>query len=263
MQGAVPGIQIAHAGRKASTAAPWLGGVTLNAENGGWRPVAPSALPFKENDAPPAELSVAEIQTVVEAFRNAASRALAAGFRVLEVHGAHGYLAHEFLSPLANHRTDQYGGSFENRIRFALEVVQAVRSVWPDSLPLFLRVSATDWVEGGWAIDDSAELARRVKPLGVDLIDCSSGAMVPWAKITSGPGFQVPFAERIRKEAGILTGAVGLITESAQADAIVRDGQADLVLLARELLRDPYWALRAAKELGVEQAAPVQYQRAW
>jgi 2,4-dienoyl-CoA reductase-like NADH-dependent reductase (Old Yellow Enzyme family) len=262
-QGAVAGIQIAHAGRKASTAAPWLGGATLQAESGGWTPVAPSAIPFKEADAPPSELSVAEIQGVVEAFKKAAARALEAGFQVLEIHGAHGYLAHEFLSPLSNHRTDGYGGSYENRTRFTLEVVQAVRSVWPESLPLFLRISATDWVEGGWAIEDSLELARRVKPLGVDLIDCSSGAMVPYAKISPAPGFQVPFAERIRKEADILTGAVGLITEPAQADAIVRSGQADLVLLAREFLRDPYWPLRAAKQLGAEQAAPVQYQRAW
>ena len=262
-QGAVAGIQIAHAGRKASTAAPWLGGATLQAESGGWTPVAPSAIPFKDADGPPSELSIGDIQGVVEAFKQAAVRSLQAGFQVLEIHGAHGYLAHEFLSPLSNHRTDGYGGSYENRIRFTLEVVQAVRSVWPESLPLFLRISATDWVEGGWTIEDSVELARRVKPLGVDLIDCSSGAMVPYAKITPAPGFQVPFAERIRKEAGILTGAVGLITEPAQADAIVGGGHADLVLLAREFLRDPYWTLRAAKQLGAEQAAPLQYQRAW
>jgi len=262
-QGAVAGIQIAHAGRKASTAAPWLGGATLKANGGGWTPVAPSAIPFKDADAPPSELSVAEIQGVVEAFKQAAVRALEAGFQVLEIHGAHGYLAHEFLSPLSNHRVDQYGGSYENRIRFTLEAVQAVRSVWPESLPLFLRISATDWVEGGWTIEDSVELARRVKPVGVDLIDCSSGAMVPYAKISPVPGFQVPFAERIRRDADILTGAVGLITEPAQADAIVRSGQADLVLLAREFLRDPYWAIRTAKQLGAQQAAPVQYQRAW
>jgi 2,4-dienoyl-CoA reductase-like NADH-dependent reductase (Old Yellow Enzyme family) len=259
----VAGIQIAHAGRKGSTAAPWLGGATVDSDHGGWNPVAPSAVPFKETDPPPCELSVAEIQGLAEAFRKAAGRALEAGFQVLEIHDAHGYLLHEFLSPLANRRTDQYGGDFENRIRFPLEVMRAVRSVWPESLPLFLRISATDWAEGGWAIEDSVELARRAKPLGVDLIDCSSGAMVPWAKIPVGPGFQVPFAERIRKEAGIMTGAVGMITEPAQADAIIREGQADLVLLAREFLRDPYWALRAAKALGAEQAAPVQYQRAW
>jgi len=262
-QGAVAGIQIAHAGRKASTAAPWLGGATVSGARGGWTPVAPSAVAFRDSDAPPSELSVAEMAGIVEAFRKAAARALEAGFQVLEIHGAHGYLIHEFLSPLSNHRTDQFGGEYENRVRFALEVVRAVRSVWPESLPLFLRISATDWVEGGWAVDDSIELARRVKPLGVDLIDCSSGALVPWAKISPAPGFQVPFSERIRREAGILTGAVGLITEPSQAEAIIREGQADLVLLAREFLRDPYWTLRAAKELGVEQAAPVQYQRAW
>ena len=262
-QGAVPGIQIAHAGRKASTAVPWLGGATVDAAHGGWTPVAPSAVPFRDADPPPAALSLHEIQRVVEAFRQAALRAFRAGFQVLEIHGAHGYLTHEFLSPLSNRRTDEYGGSYENRIRFALDVVRAVRSVWPESLPLFLRISATDWVEGGWAIEDSVGLARRVKPLGVDVVDCSSGAMVPSAKIPAGPGFQVPFAERIRREADVLTAAVGLITEPAQADAIIRSGQADLVLLAREFLRDPYWTLRAAKELGFPQPAPVQYQRAW
>ncbi|HWE50078.1 MAG TPA: NADH:flavin oxidoreductase/NADH oxidase [Bryobacteraceae bacterium] len=262
-QGSAPGIQIAHAGRKASTAAPWLGGATVGAENGGWKPVAPSPVPFKETDAPPAELSIAEIHGLTEAFQKAAKRALEAGFQVLEIHDAHGYLLHEFLSPLANRRTDQYGGDFENRIRFPVETMRAVRAVWPDSLPLFLRISSTDWAEGGWTIDDSVELARRAKTEGVDLIDCSSGAMVPWARIPVGPGFQVPFAEQIRREAGILTGAVGMITEPAQADAIVRSGQSDLVLIAREFLRDPYWALRAAKALGAEQAAPVQYQRAW
>jgi 2,4-dienoyl-CoA reductase-like NADH-dependent reductase (Old Yellow Enzyme family) len=262
-QGAVAGIQIAHAGRKASTAAPWLGGATITSEGGGWTPVAPSGVPFKDTDSPPSELSVAEIQGLVDDFKKAAVRALEAGFQVLEIHDAHGYLLHEFLSPLANRRSDQYGGDYENRIRFPLEAMRAVRSVWPESQPLFLRISATDWAEGGWTIEDSVELARRAKAEGVDLIDCSSGAMVPWAKIPVGPGFQVPFAERIRKEAGILTGAVGMITEPAQADAIIRNGQADMVLLAREFLRDPYWALRAAKALGADQVAPVQYQRAW
>ena len=204
-----------------------------------------------------------EIQGLAEAFRKAAVRALEAGFQVLEIHDAHGYLLHEFLSPLANKRTDHYGGNYENRIRFPLEVMRAVRSAWPESLPLFLRISASDWAEGGWNIEDSIDLAQRAKPLGVDLIDCSSGAMVPWAKIPVGPGFQVPFSDRIRKEAGILTGAVGMITDPAQADTIIRTGQADLVLLAREFLRDPYWALRAAKALGFEQPAPVQYLRAW
>ena len=261
--GAAPGIQIAHAGRKGSTSAPWNGGAMIDAENGGWVPVAPSAVPFKDTDPAPAELSVEEIQGLADAFRKAAVRALEGGFQVLEIHDAHGYLLHEFLSPLANKRTDHYGGSYENRIRFPLEVMSAVRSAWPESLPLFLRISATDWAEGGWNIEDSIDLAQRAKPLGVDLIDCSSGAMVPWAKIPAGPGFQVPFAERIRKEAGILTGAVGMITDPAQADTIIRTGQAGLVLLAREMLRDPYWALRAAKALKADQPAPVQYQRAW
>ena len=206
---------------------------------------------------------MAEIGTIVEAFAKAATRALEAGFQVVEIHGAHGYLLDEFLSPLANHRTDEYGGSFDNRIRVVLEAVSAIRAVWPESLPLFLRISATDWAEGGWEVCDSVELARKVKPLGVDLIDCSSGGMVPWAKISPGPGFQVPFAARMKQETGILTGAVGMITEPDQADKIITGGQADLVLLAREFLRDPYWALRAAKSAGTAVAAPVQYTRAW
>ena len=263
-QGSVPGIQIAHAGRKASTAAPWTGGRVVNQADGGWIPFAPSALPFREGEPTPLALSASQIHALVAAFTATARRALEAGFEVLEIHGAHGYLLHEFLSPLANQRTDEYGGSYENRIRFMLEVVSAVRGVWPESLPLFLRLSATDWAEGGWTLEDSVELARRVKPLGVDLVDCSSGAMVPWAKIPVAPGFQVSFAEQIRREANILTGAVGLITEPAQADAIVRSGQADLVLLARELLRDPYWPMHAAKALGAElTGSPDQYHRAW
>jgi len=193
----------------------------------------------------------------------AARRALAAGFQVIEIHAAHGYLIDEFLSPLSNHRQDEYGGSFENRIRFALEITQAIRGVWPDSLPLFIRISASDWVEGGWTIDDSVQLAHRLKPLGIDLVDCSSGGVVPYAKIPVGPGFQVPFAGRIRRESGVLTGAVGMITEPEQADAIIRDGSADLVLLARQFLRDPYFPLHAAKALGVEMAPPVQYKRAY
>jgi 2,4-dienoyl-CoA reductase-like NADH-dependent reductase (Old Yellow Enzyme family) len=266
-QGAVAGIQIAHAGRKASTPAPWLakvqGNVLVDAADGGWTPAAPSPVPFREGDPIPHELSKDEIRGLVQSFANAARRSLEAGFQVLEIHGAHGYLTHEFLSPLANQRTDGYGGSYDNRIRFALEVVAAVRAVWPERLPLFLRISATDWAEGGWAIEDSVELARRVKPLGVDLIDCSSGAMVPWAKIPVAPGFQVPFAARIRREADILTAAVGLITEASQANAIIQSGEADLVLLAREFLRDPYWPLHTARSLGVEITAPVQYQRGW
>ena len=262
-QGCVPGIQIAHAGRKASTAAPWLGGKVVSDSDGGWLPAAPSPVPFREGDTAPHELSLAEITDLVAAFAATAGRARIAGFEVLEIHGAHGYLLHEFLSPLANQRTDEYGGSYDNRIRLMLEVVKAVRQIWPESLPLFLRISATDWAEGGWTIDDSVELARRVKPLGVDLVDCSSGAMVPWARIPVAPGFQVPFAAQIRREAGILTGAVGLITEPAQADTIVRTEQADLVLLARELLRDPYWPIRAAKALGVDGPVPSQYLRGW
>lgn len=263
-QGAVPGIQLAHAGRKASTSEPWRnsGGLILP-ENGGWTPVAPSPIPFREGEPASMELTRAEIAQIVDAFAKAATRALAAGFQVIEIHAAHGYLLNEFLSPLANQRTDEYGGSFDNRIRIVLETVAAIRKVWPDSLPLFLRISATDWVEGGWAIGDSVELARRVKPLGVDFIDCSSGGMVPYAKISPAPGFQAPFAEQIRRETGILTGAVGMITEPEQADKIIAGEQADMVLLAREFLRDPYWPRRAAKELRAEIKPPVQYQRAW
>jgi len=262
-QGAAAGIQIAHAGRKASTRSPWEGGGTIPEAEGGWRPVAPSALPFQPKDAAPEELSQAAIQSLVDAFAAAAGRARRAGFQVLEMHGAHGYLMHEFLSPLSNHRTDEYGGCFENRIRFALQVTQTVRAAWPENLPLFLRISATDWMEGGWTIEESVVLARRVKELGVDLIDCSSGGASLEQKIPMAPGYQVPFAERIRREAGIPTGAVGLITTPQQADEIVRSGRADLVLLAREMLRDPYFPRRAAKALGAEIAPPLQYLRAW
>jgi|SRR5450432_812891 len=272
-QGAVPGIQLAHAGRKASTRPPWEGGTAVSPEAGGWLPCAPSAVPFRPEDPVPAELTKAGIQSVVNAFGSAAKRALAAGFQVVEIHAAHGYLIHQFLSPLSNRRLDEYGGAFDHRIRFALEVVETVRSEWPRHLPLFLRISATDWMEHGWMEHDgmehgwtageSVELARRVKPLGVDLIDCSSGGSSPHAKIPLGPGYQVPFAERIRREAGILTAAVGLITTSAQADEIVRTGKADLVLLAREFLRDPYFPRRAAQELSQKLQGPVQYGRAW
>jgi 2,4-dienoyl-CoA reductase-like NADH-dependent reductase (Old Yellow Enzyme family) len=263
-QGAVAGIQLAHAGRKASTHVPWeKGGSFLPESEGGWRTVAPSAIPFRETDAPPLELSQVQISGVVEAFAAAARRALAAGFQVIEIHGAHGYLINEFLSPLANHRRDEYGGSFENRIRFALEIVKAIRREWPDSLPLFIRISASDWADGGWTIEDSVKLAGILKPLGVDLVDCSSGGLVPYAKIELGPGYQVPFAERIRREAGILTGAVGMITEPEQANRIIREGRADLIFLARQFLRDAYFPLHAAKVLGVELAPPVQYQRAF
>jgi 2,4-dienoyl-CoA reductase-like NADH-dependent reductase (Old Yellow Enzyme family) len=261
--GSVAGIQLAHAGRKASTARPWNGGKLLTEPEGGWQPVAPSAVPFNPGDPEPHELSVAEIRGIVEAFAAAARRALAAGFQLVEIHAAHGYLAHEFLSPLSNRRQDEYGGSLENRMRFALEVVEAVRAVWPQNLPLFVRISSTDWMPGGWDIADSVELARCLKTRGVDLIDCSSGGTSAAQQIQLGPGYQVPFAERIRREAGILTGAVGLITSAQQAEQILRDEKADLILLARQFLRDPYFPLHAARELGAEVKAPVQYGRAF
>jgi len=262
-QGAAAGIQLAHAGRKASIKVPWEGGAFIPESQGGWHTVAPSPIPFRDSDAPPLELSKPQICAIVQAFAAAARRALTAGFEVIEIHGAHGYLINEFLSALANHRGDEYGGSFENRTRFLREVVQAVRGAWRDSLPLFVRISASDWVDGGWTIADSVSLASMLQPLGVDLIDCSSGGLVPYAKIEPAPGFQVPFAERIRRETGILTGAVGMITDPKQADCIIRDGRADLVLLAREFLRNPYFPLHAAKALGVENAPPVQYKRAF
>lgn len=261
-QGAVAGIQLAHAGRKGSHSVPWSGGaqVPINAD-GGWQTVAPSAVPFKEGTEAPVALDKAGIAKVIADFKAAAQRALKAGFKVAEVHAAHGYLLHQFLSPLSNHRTDEYGGAFENRIRLLLEVTDTVRAVWPDDYPLFVRISATDWTEGGWTPDESVKLSGILKSHGVDLIDCSSGGNV-YAKIPVGPGYQVPFAERIRNEAGILTGAVGMITEPEQADAIIKNGQADVVLLARELLRDPHFALRAAHVLGVDVQWPLQYERA-
>jgi 2,4-dienoyl-CoA reductase-like NADH-dependent reductase (Old Yellow Enzyme family) len=262
-QGAVAGIQLAHAGRKGSTRVPWEGGAVIREPEGGWQTIAPSSIPFRPGEPAPAELSHSEIGAIVEAFAVAARRALDAGFQIVEIHGAHGYLIHEFLSPLSNHRTDEYGGSFEGRIRLALQVAAAVRGAWPDSLPLFMRISSVDWVEDGWQIEDSVELARRLRPLGVDLIDCSSAGAVPYAKVQTGPAYQTPFAERIRRESGILTGAVGMITDAQQADAIVRSQQADIVLLARELLRNPYWPLHAARALGAAAPAPKQYLRAF
>jgi 2,4-dienoyl-CoA reductase-like NADH-dependent reductase (Old Yellow Enzyme family) len=262
-QRAVAGIQIAHAGRKGSTRRPWEGGTPVPESEGGWQTVAPSAIPFRAADPPPKELTKSEIAEILAAYRGAALRSQAAGFQVLEIHAAHGYLIHQFLSPLSNHRTDEYGGSFDNRIRFALQVIEAVRSVWRAGLPLFLRISATDWVSGGWDLEASVELARRVRPLGVDLVDCSSGGLSPDQKVVLGPGYQIPFAERIRREAGILTGAVGLITLPEQADEIIRSGRADLVLLAREFLRDPYFPLHAAKALGRPLTPPIQYARAY
>ena len=261
--GALAGIQLAHAGRKGSTAAPWLGGGPIALKDGGWIPVAPSVLPFDAGYPVPKELSIGEIDQIVVDFQAAAKRALKAGFDVVEIHGAHGYLLHEFASPLTNRRTDEYGGSLENRIRLGLRVAKAVRDVWPESHPLFVRISATDWKEGGWDLQQSAELSRKLKGLGVDLIDVSSGGAVPGVQIPAGPGFQVGFAAAIRRETGILTGTVGMISDPAQAETILRTEQADLVFLAREMLRDPYWPRRAAQELGVKIKAPVQYERAW
>ncbi|HEY0947361.1 MAG TPA: NADH:flavin oxidoreductase/NADH oxidase [Opitutaceae bacterium] len=264
--GAVAGVQLAHAGRKASAARPWEGGKHLADNDGGWPVIGPSAIAFGNGlDRAPAEMTEKDIRAVQDAFVAATNRALAAGYTWLELHAAHGYLAHSFYSPLTNRRTDRYGGSFENRVRFLLETTRATRAVWPERLPFTVRLSASDWVEGGWTIEDSIALAKLLKTEGVDLIDVSSGGAVPGAAIPVGPGYQVPFAERIRREAQIATAAVGLITEPAQADAIIREGRADLVLLARESLRDPSWPLRAAAGLGVSPrpSPPLQYARAW
>jgi 2,4-dienoyl-CoA reductase-like NADH-dependent reductase (Old Yellow Enzyme family) len=261
--GAIPGMQLAHAGRKASTMPPWTGGKPVSVQDGGWEPVGPSALAFDAGYTVPHALPVSEIGEIVGAFKKSAERALAAGFEVIEIHAAHGYLLHQFLSPLSNTRTDEYGGKLENRIRLTVQVVRAVREVWPQRLPLFVRVSATDWKEGGWDLAQTIALARELKPLGVDLIDASSGGTALGVKIPLGPGYQTGFAEAIRKEAGIATGAVGMITEPIQAETILATEQADLVFLARELLRDPYWPRRAAKALDVKIKGPVQYERAW
>jgi len=262
-QGAVAGIQLAHAGRKGSTEAPWRGGKVVPMEQGGWTPVAPSAIAFADDYPMPRALDAAGIAKVVADFAAAAARSRDAGFRVLEVHAAHGYLLHEFLSPLSNQRDDAYGGTLENRARLLREVVAAVRVAWPAPAPLVVRVSATDWVQGGWDIGDCVQLCRWLKDDGVDLIDCSSGGNVPNATIPVAPGYQVPFAARIRRDAGIATGAVGLITDARQAEDILERGDADLVFIARELLRDPYFPRRAAAELGVHIEPPVQYGRAW
>jgi 2,4-dienoyl-CoA reductase-like NADH-dependent reductase (Old Yellow Enzyme family) len=262
-QGAVPGIQLAHAGRKGSTQVPWRGGNALPAGEGDWTPVAPSALAFADTYPMPEALDAAGIAKVSTDFAAATARARAAGFRVIEIHAAHGYLLHEFLSPLSNHRDDAYGGALANRARLLREVVSAVRSEWSPPAPLVVRISATDWAEGGWDIDESIELARWLKDDGVDLIDCSSGGSVPHPTIPLAPGYQVPFAARIRREAGIATGAVGMITDARQANAILERGDADIILMARELLRDPYFPRRAAAELGVKIQGPVQYGRAW
>jgi 2,4-dienoyl-CoA reductase-like NADH-dependent reductase (Old Yellow Enzyme family) len=261
-QGSHAGMQLAHEGRKASTYRPWAPATgSVPPAAGGWTALAPSALAFG-GYAIPLAMAESAIREVVRAFADAARRARAAGFRIVEIHAAHGYLLHEFLSPLSNRRADRYGGSYENRVRLVCEVVEAVRCEWPERLPLLIRISATDWVEGGWDIEQSVELAKLLHPLGVDLVDCSSGGLVAHAKIPVAPGYNVPFAERIRREAGIPTGAVGLITSATQAERIIRAGQADAVLLARQFLRDPYWPLHAAAELGRSDPWPAQYLRA-
>lgn len=260
--GAIAGIQLAHAGRKASKTEPWNHDKLVPVEEGGWKTVAPSAIAFSEDSDLPYELTKGEIQKIVTDFRSATERVLKAGFKVIELHGAHGYLINEFLSPLSNKRTDEYGGSFENRIRFLLEIIDAVRSVWPEDLPLFLRISATDWTEDGWTIEDSVKLADIVKDKGIDLMDCSSGSVVPGVKIPAAPNYQVPFAAAVRKGSGMLTGAVGIIIKPDQAEAILAEGKADMIFMAREMLRDPYFPLRAARELGYDIKWPVQYERA-
>ncbi|MBK7132190.1 MAG: NADPH dehydrogenase NamA [Bacteroidales bacterium] len=258
--GSVAAIQLAHAGRKASCAVPHEGGRQLDENNGGWKTVAPSELPFLESDRNPESLTKEGINKIIESFKTAAYRALVAGFNVIEIHSAHGYLLQEFLSPISNHRTDEYGGSFDNRIRLLKEVTEAVKSVWPSENPLFVRISSTDWTDGGWTVEESVKLASVLKKAGVDLIDCSSGGNVHNAKIHAGPGFQVPFSDAVRKT-GILTSAVGLITSAAQAESILQEEKADLILLGRELLRNPYFPLLAAKELNEEIKWPTQYLR--
>lgn len=262
-RGAVAGVQLAHAGRKAATAAPWCGGAPLTAAEGGWLPVAPSAIPFDAGYAVPRELTAVEIDGIVADFVAAAQRALDAGFQVAEIHGAHGYLLHEFYSSLCNRRNDEYGGSFENRVRLMLRVARAVRQAWPEGQPVLVRISATDWKDDGWNLEQSVALCRSLKECGVDLIDCSSGGLLPGVQIPAGPGYQAGFAAAIRRETGIATGAVGMIAAPEQAETIIATGQADLVLLAREMLRDPYWPRRAARALGAEITAPEQYKRAW
>lgn len=259
--GAVPGIQLAHAGRKASVDLPWKGGAQLSLENGGWQTIGASPIPFIEGQREPSQMTIADIERIISLFRAAAIRALKAGFKVVEVHSAHGYLLHEFLSPLSNTRTDIYGGTFENRTRFLMQVVAQVRDVWPAGYPLFVRISATDWTDGGWTPEESVRLSYMLKDSGVDLIDCSSGGNIANARIPLSPGYQVQFADAIRKT-GIMTGAVGLITSALQAEEILKAGSSDLILLARQLLRDPYFALNAARELGVDVEWPRQYARA-
>lgn len=261
-QNCIAGVQLAHAGRKASHTSPWKGSEMLTIEQGGWQTVAADTTPYRPGDMPSIALDKAGIEKVKSDFKAAAVRALQAGFKVIEIHAAHGYLLHEFYSPLSNDRNDEYGGSFENRIRLLVEVADVVKEVWPPTLPLFVRISASDWTEGGWTIEESVELAKVLKEKNVDLIDCSSGGNVPKAKISVGPGYQVHFAEAIKKEAGILTGAVGIITKPEQAEEIIASGKADVIIIAREFLRNPYFPLHAAKTLGVDVQWPVQYERA-
>lgn len=262
-QGSIAGTQLAHAGRKASHVSPWKGGKSLPVNDAAaWQTVAPSALPFRDDEPVPEALDKAGIDKVINDFTVAAQRALKAGFKVMEIHAAHGYLLHEFYSPLSNKRTDEYGGSFENRIRLTVEMVESIRKVWPDELPLFVRLSTSDWTEGGWTIEDTVALAKVLKSKGVDLIDCSSGGNIPQVKIEVGPSYQVPFAETVKKQTGILTGAVGMITTPQQAEEILSSGQADVIIMAREFLRDPYFPLHAAKALGADVKWPVQYERA-
>jgi 2,4-dienoyl-CoA reductase-like NADH-dependent reductase (Old Yellow Enzyme family) len=261
-QDSVPGIQLAHAGRKASHTTPWKGGHPLKKEEGSWTTLAPSAISFKETDPLPKAMNKADIEQLKKDFRDATLRALQAGFKLIEIHAAHGYLLNEFLSPLSNQRADEYGGSFENRIRILLEVVDSVRSVLTETLPLFVRISSLEWTDGGWTIDDSIQLVKRLKDKGVDLIDCSSGGNSHHQKISAHPLYQVPFAEKIKHDAGILTGAVGLITTPLEAENILQQGKADVIILARQMLRDPYFPLHAAKALNVDLPWPVQYERA-
>jgi 2,4-dienoyl-CoA reductase-like NADH-dependent reductase (Old Yellow Enzyme family) len=261
-QGAVPAIQLAHAGRKASCSQPWNGGTLVKVEDGGWDTVAPSAIAFNEQYSLPHALSIDGIEDVIDAFGAAANRAHQAGFKIIEIHAAHGYLLHEFFSPKSNLRTDEYGGSFENRIRIICAIIKSVQKNWPDNLPIFVRISATDWVDGGWSIQESIELSKILKELGVDLIDCSSGGNISHVKIPLSPGYQVPFSQKIKANSGILTGAVGLITDALQAENILLNQEADLVLIARESLRNPYFPLSAAHALNEQIDWPLQYDRA-
>jgi 2,4-dienoyl-CoA reductase-like NADH-dependent reductase (Old Yellow Enzyme family) len=261
-QGSVPGIQLAHAGRKASHHQPWKGGEPLDPSEGAWQTYGPSAIPFKEDAPVPAEMTEEEIKNLIQQFKEAAVRALHAGFKLIEIHAAHGYLLHEFLSPLSNARTDSYGGIFENRIRIVIEIADAIRMVWPNEFPLFIRISATDWVENGWTVEDSIAFAKRLASHGVDLVDCSTGGNVSGVKIPLIPLYQVPFAEQVKKMAGVMAGAVGLINTAEEAASIISENRADLVFMARELLRDPYFPLHAARQLGVDVKWPDQYLRA-